>query len=175
MNENEKQAELTPTEETKQVDPTIGELAKALKEQKENSVSKEQYEKLEKKNSELMKAIIDGSSIGNKSESSVEPADLNKLAKEIFEGGIGNLEFAKRSLKFREEYMKKTGKDPFAPNSSEKMTDEDADKAAEVARVMQECIDEADGSEGLFNALLGERIKEDSPTMIGKLRKKGLI
>lgn len=174
MNENEKKAELTPEVEANQ-DPTIGELAKALKEQKENSVSKEQYERLEKKNSELMKAIIDGSSIGNKSESSEEPVDLNKLAKDACEGGIGNLEYAKRSLKFREEYMKQTGKDPFAPNSSDKMTDEDVNKASEVAQLMQQCVDEADGSEAVYNALLAEKIKDDSPTMVSKLRKKGLI
>ena len=174
MNENEKQAELTPEVSPKE-DPTISELAKALNEQRANSVSKEQYEALEKKNSELMKAIIDGSSIGNKSESSEEPVDLNKLAKEVFEGGIGNLEYAKRSLKFREEYMKQTGKDPFAPNSSEKMTEEDVKKASEVAELMQQCVDEADGSEAIYNALFAEKIKEDSPAMLGKLRKKGLI
>ena len=122
-----------------------------------------------------MKAIIDGSSIGNKSESSEEPVDLRELAKGVCEGGIGNLEYAKRSLKFREEYMRQTGKDPFAPNSSEKMTEEDVKKASEVAELMQECVNEADGSEAIYNALFAEKIKEDSPAMVSKLRKKGLI
>ena len=173
MNENETK-EITPAPEKKEAETTIGELAKALKEQKENSVSKEDYEKLKAENTELMRSIIDGSPHSGRNEPEEKPADLHKLAADLREGGIGNLEYCKRALKFRDEYMKKYERDPFAPNN-DKMTEEDEEKARNVAEVMKECMEQADGSETMFNALLMERTKNDSASTIASLRKKGLI
>lgn len=171
-NENEiKEAEVDPAPKQ---DETVSSLAKALREQRENSVSKEDFAKLKEENAELMKAIIDGSQVGGKSETPEKPADLRTLAKELCEGGLGNLEYAKRELKFREEYMKKYERDPFAPNN-DKMTQDDVEQADKVAKIMQECIDEADGSETMFNALFQERIKNDSPQVLTTLKRKGLI
>lgn len=155
-------------------DETVAGLAKALKEQRENSVSKEEFAKLKEENTELMKAIIDGSPVGSKGDTTEKPADLRALAKDLCEGGIGNLEYAKRSLKFRDEYIKKYEKDPFAPNN-DKMTQDDVEQAEKVATAMKECIEQADGSETMFNALLTERIKNDSPQMVAMLKKKGFL
>lgn len=174
MNDNETKENVvaqdqTPAKESK----SVAELAKALKEQRENSVSKEEYAKLEKENADLMRAVIDGSTVRRESETPDKPADLKKLANDLTEGGIGNLEYAKRSLKFREEYIKKYEKDPFAPNN-DKMTEEDAVAAQKVADALQECVDGANGSESMFNALLDEKTKNDSPAVIAMLKKKGL-
>ena len=175
MNDNEtKETVVDPAPAPAPESKSVAELAKALKEQKENSVSKEEYAKLEKENADLMRAVIDGSPVGRQSETPDKPADLKELAKRITEGGIGNLEMAKRELKFREECLKQREKDPFAPNN-DKMTQADLDAAQKVADVLQECIDGAEGSESVFNALLQEKTAKDSPALIARLKQKGLI
>ena len=171
-NENEKNI---PEEENKTpASDTIEALTKALKEQKENSVSKEEFERVQKEKEELTKAIIDGSGLLNQSNKETHEVPLKDLAKSVLEDGIGNLEYAKRALAYREEFMKKFGKDPFAPNHAE-MTEHDSARAEAVAEIMADCIEAAQGSESVYNALFNDRVKEDSPQMLAHLKRKGLI
>lgn len=174
MNENEK--EKVVVEEKPSTDATaktVAELTKAYKELQENSVSKEQYNELAKVNSDLVRSVIDGGSISGAKSEPEETPDIKELAKATFEEGIGNLEYAKRSLKLREAYIKKFEKDPFAPNHAE-MTQNDINRAEAVAEVMQECIEESGGSESVYTALFNERINADSPQMKAALSKRGI-
>ena len=153
---------------------TIEALTKALKEQRENSVSREQYNKVLEQNNDLTKAIIEGKTIHADNEDDEKPADLKALAKDIFQDGLSNLEIAKRELKYRDEVIKQTGKDPFAPNHAE-MTANDSDRAEAVAEVMQSCINDCGGNPEVYNALFAQRIEKDSPQMVATLKRKGLI
>lgn len=172
-NENEKNVPAVD-ENTAPESETIAALTKALQEQKANSVSKDEFEKIRKEKEELTKAIIDGSGLVQKQSNDEKEVPIMDLAKSILEDGISNLESAKRELKYREAYMKKFDKDPFAPNHAE-MTENDSLKAAAVAEIMQECIEEANGSSAVYTALFNERIKDDSPQMLAALKRKGLI
>ena len=150
---------------------SIIEMAKAMKELKENSVSKSEYEKVVQEKRELTKAIIDGSVIRANDMNNEKEPDLKELGNSIFEDGLSNLEMVKRELKYREAFMKKFNKDPFAPNNAN-MTAFDQERAAAVADVMQECVNECEDNPNLFTALLNERIKEDSPQMVAALAKR---
>lgn len=173
-NENENEKKIPNPEESGNDSETIKKLTGALKEVRENSIPKSKYEEAQRTIEELTKAVIDGS--GSNIQSNEEPKEipLKELAKDLLEDGIGNLEYSERALKYRDAYIKKFDKDPFAPNHAE-MTEYDSARAEAVAEVMRECIDEANGSESVFTALFTERIKEDSPQMIMALKKRGLI
>ena len=151
---------------------SVQKMAEALKELKANSVSKNDYDKILNENRELTKAIIDGSSSFVKSNNEAEKKpDIKQLAKDIFEDGLSNYELAKRELKFRDAYIEKFGKDPFAPNNPD-MNSHDAEAASKVARIMQECINECKGEPHLYDALFNEKIKDDSPQLLASIEKR---
>ena len=149
---------------------SVKEMADAITELKKNTVSKSDYEKILNENRELTRAIIDGSVVKLNDTNNEKEPDLKELGKRIFEDGLSNLEMVKRELKYREAFMKKFNKDPFAPNTTN-ATAFDMDRAAAVADVMQECVNECEDNPNLFTAILNERIKEDSPQMIAALAK----
>lgn len=179
MTENEKQENLAPQPEAKKTTPSkvedqsIKKLTDEIQRLKDSTVTKEEYAKVVAEKNELVDSVINGSRLNLKSEEKEKPADLKELAKSLMEDGIGNLEYAERALKYRDAYMKKTGKDPFAPNN-DRMTSEDSARAAAVADTLKECVAQANGSESVFTGLLADRIKSDSPQLTALLKKKGL-
>ena len=168
--EDEQKVEETPQPKEAE-STTVKEMAQAITELKANTVSKSDYEKVLNENRELTKAIIDGSVVKVNDISNEKEADLKELGKSIFEDGLSNLEMVKRELKYREAFMKKFKKDPFAPNN-DNMTQYDQERAAAIAEVMQECVNECEDNPNLFTALLNERIKDDSPQMVAALQRR---
>jgi len=157
-------------------------LAKALKEARENSVPKEEYDRLKKENSDLVSQIINGEGgAGNGHTNPPEDldGDIKALREKLYGpkcSELSNLEFCEATLELREKIIKRDGIDPFLPRGANiKPTDQDAQRAQAVADVMKQCIDEADGDSGVFTALLQAKTNNDSPALVAHLKKIGAI
>lgn len=156
------------------------ELAKALKEARENSVSKEEYEKLKEENKKLVSEIINGDgAVGNGQANPPQKADIPALREKLYgskASELSNLEFCKLTLELRDAVIDQEGYDPFLPHGAKiKPTDADAERAEAVANTIRDCIERADGNSEVFTALLQAEIAPDSPTFIAHLKKIGAI
>ena len=172
--EEKKPSETKPNEE--ETDNVA--LAKALKETRENSVSKEEYEKVVAENKKLVSEIINGDGkAGNGQQPDPEEADIGALKEKLYgpkSSELSNLEYCKLTLELRDAVLKKEGYDPFLPHGANiKPTDFDAERANAVAETLAECIKDADGDDGVFTALLQSKINNDSQTLTAHLKKIG--
>lgn len=157
-------------------------LAKALKELRENSVSKEDYERVVNENKQLVAEVINGEG-GAGNGQATPPQDLEANIKALREklygpkaSELSNLEFCEATLKLREAIIKRDGVDPFLPHGANiKPTDFDTQRAQAVADVMAECIKEADGDSGVFTALLQAKTNNDSQALTAHLKKIGAL
>lgn len=155
-------------------------LAKALKEARENSVSKEEYERLKEENKKLVSEIINGEGgAGNGQTITPEKADIKALREKLYgpkSSELSNLEFWKSTLELREAVIAQEGYDPFLPYGEKiKPTAQDMEKASNVATVVQECIDEANGDSEIFTALLQSKTNNDSPSFLAHLKSIGAL
>ena len=135
----------------------------AIKEIKQNSVTRESYDKLKSENKQLLDALVNGKEINIKQE---EPIDIAKLRKDLFnkDGHMSNLEYVSNALKLRNALLEKGERDPFLPIGDKvTLTAEHYDKAEQVATVLQECVDFADGDSGIFSAELQRHLKDTMP------------
>ena len=155
-------------------------LAKALKEARENSVPKEEYERLKQENSDLVSQIINGEGgAGNGQANPPQKADIEQLRKELYGpngANLSNLEYWEKTLQLREAVIEQEKYDPFLPHGAKIKPDEnDVEKAEAVVKVVKECIEEANGNSEVFTALLQAKTDNDSPTFLAHLRKIGAI
>ena len=176
--EGNKGTEEKPSEE-KPAQQSNVELAKALEETRANSVSKEKYEKLEEENRRLVSEIINGGGAGSGQQNPPEKADIPELREKLYgpkSSELTNLEFWKNTLELRDAVIAQEGYDPFLPYGEKiKPTVQDMEKAANVAKVVQECIEEANGDSEIFTALLQSKTNNDSPSFLAHLKSIGAI
>ena len=139
---------------------------KAINELKQNSVSREQYEKLQKENKDLLDTLINGGQV-----EMVDPAtkpsieDLRKglFSREAADKEMTNLEFVSKSLELRNAIIDAGGTDPFLPiGRGIDLTREDYEAAEFTAQQFQECIDIAKGNSEVFTAELMRRTVDNS-------------
>lgn len=158
-------AEEERIEEQGTVEDTSQYLA-AIKELKENTVSKEAYLKLKDENAQLLDSLINGGQVNMvqpKEEVDIQ-ALRNKLADQ--DRDLTNLEFVKTALELRDAVISQGGMDPFLPmGHNVDITQDDIDKAENVANVFRECIDYADGDSQIFTQELMRRTKDAMPIM----------
>lgn len=136
----------------------------AINELKQNTVSKEQYEKLKKENGQLLDALVNNKQLDIPKE---EPVDINQLRAKLFteQGCSSNLEYIDTALRLREALIAKGEQDPFLPIGSKvQPTVEMAEKAENVAKGLKEMIEFADGDAGIFNAEYQRRVVDTMPT-----------
>ena len=128
---------------------------------KANSVSKDEYAKLQEDNKRLLKSLVNGTPVAD-SQGSPEKVDINALRKDLFMNeNLSNLEYAQNALKLRQELIDSGHPDPFLPQGVNiNPTSEDREAANRVAEVMQECIDYADGDSQIFTAELMRRTND---------------
>ena len=133
----------------------------ALKELKQNSVSREQYEKLKSENKELLDTLINGGQvemIDPSTKPSVKDLREQLFSKEAADRGMTNLEFVTKSLELRDAIIESGGTDPFLPvGRGVEITREDYEAAEFTAQQFQECIDIAKGNSEVFTAELMRR------------------
>lgn len=152
-------AEEDPQEQLERVDPEKN-YAKAIRELKENSVSKEDYEKLEEQNKQLLDAIINGNGeTDDKDKVEVLPS-IKELREDLYGGKkhLSNLEYWEKTLALREALMAQGETDPFVPVGKQINPEQsDFEAANRVANVVKECIDYAKGDSELFTNELQRR------------------
>ena len=156
------------------------EIGETLKETRENSVSKEEYERLKEENKKLVSEIINGEiGAGNGQAITPEKADIKALREKLYgpkSSELNNLDYWKNTLELSEAVIAEEGYDPFLPYGEKiKPTEQDIEKANNVATVIQECIEQANGDSEIFTALLQSKTNNDSPTFLAHLKQIGAI
>ena len=155
------------------------ELAKALKEARENSVPKADYEKLEKENKELVAQIINGEGNVGNGQPTPEKVDIKALREDLYGpkcADLSNLDFWKKTLKLRNAVIEQEGYDPFLPHGAKiKPNEQDVERAEAVAKTVEKCIEEANGNSEVFTALLQAETANDSPSFLAHLKKIGAL
>ena len=132
-----------------------------IKNLKENSVSKDDYNKLKADNKKLIDALANGTQLNDKVESKIDAVEnINNLRKKLFSKGtnLNNLEYCDTALQLREALIENGDRDPFLPYGHNVLaTESDIESANRVATVMKECIDYAEGDSDIFTNELQRR------------------
>ena len=149
-------------------DTTVDYIA-TINAMKQNSVSREQYEKLKNENKELLNTLINGGQV-----EMIDPSNkpsISDLRKELFskeaaDKGMTNLEFVTKSLELRNAIIESGGTDPFLPvGKGIEITRDDYEAAEFTAQQFQECIDIAQGNSEVFtNELMRRTVDNSLPT-----------
>ena len=129
---------------------------------RDNTVSREDYERLRGENKRLISSLAKGETI---TQPKAKP-DINELRKRVFDNEHqSNLEYWGAVLELRDAVIDSGAPDPFLPQGHKVVpTTEDFECANSVAAVVKECIDYADGDSQLFTNELMRRTVEVAPT-----------
>lgn len=141
----------------------------ALNEMKKNSVPRAEYEKLREDNKRMLNAFVSGQEV--QQEPSAPKLSVNELRKKLFnkDSQLTNLEYVKTALELRTSLIESGERDPFLPYGEKiNVSAEHYDQAENVANILQECVEFADGDSGIFTAELQRRTKEVMPRYRGK-------
>ena len=136
----------------------------AIKELKQNSVDRSEYDKLRAENKKLIDAVVNGQS------GQEEPAftkhskeQIDDLRNELFNSPkeLNNLEYITKAMELREALMENGEPDPFLPVGKQiSPTRDDLEGAEKVAQVYKECIDYAEGDSEVFTNELMRRTRD---------------
>lgn len=144
----------------------------AINELKQNSVSKEMYNKVVEEKNKYLKALIDGNQVAEAQPK--EPVDIDALRSDLFSGkkDLSNLEYAQKALELRNALIDSEGVDIFVGRGSKLTpTNEDYEAAQRVADTFQQCIDVAQGDSEIFTREL-MRLTEDVAPLTSKINPK---
>lgn len=162
-------------------DTAVADLTKALKEARENTVSKAEYERMKAERDAVVAQIIDGANpVASGQQTAPQKPDIEELRKKLYGSNsknLTNLETVSLSLQLREAIIERDGieHDPFVPlGANIKPTEEDSMKAQHTAKLLQECVDEAHGDSGVFTAKLQSMMANDSVALTNRLNKLGI-
>ena len=155
----EKEVSVTGTVE----DNTQDYLA-AIKELKENSVNRSEYEKLRAENKKLIDAVVNGQP-GQEEQVVVKHSkeQIDDLRNDLFNSPkeLNNLEYITKAMELREALIENGEPDPFLPVGKQiSPTRDDLEGAEKVAQVYKECIDYAEGDSEVFTNELMRRTRD---------------
>ena len=143
------------------VEDNTNDYINQIKKLKENSVSKDDYDKLRADNKRLIDALANGTQIEDAVGSKVSAVEkINECRKKLFSkgGNLSNLEYCDTALQLRDALIENGDRDPFLPfGHNVVITESDNESANRVATVMKECIDYADGDSDVFTNELQRR------------------
>ena len=147
------------TNETGTVDDMTPDYLEAIKALKQNSVDRQDYDKLKAENKKLLDSIVNGQAV--EVEKGPEYRDVQEIRDELFNHEHNNLEYIKLALELRNTLIAKGETDPFLPVGKQiSPTREDIEAAERCAQVYQECVDYAEGDSALFTQELMRRTKD---------------
>lgn len=149
----------TQSETGTQVDDMTPDYLAAIKELKQTTVSRDEYEKLKAENKKLLNNVVNGQVV--EVEQGPEYRDVDVIRDELFNNEHNNLEYIKLALELRNTLIAKGETDPFLPVGKQiSPSREDVEKAELVAQVYQECVDYAEGDSALFTQELMRRTRD---------------
>ena len=136
----------------------------AIKELKENSVNRSEYEKLRAENKKLIDAVVNGQP-GQEEQVVVKHSkeQIDDLRNDLFNSPreLTNLEFITKTMELREALMENGEPDPFLPVGKQiSPTRDDIEGAEKVAQVYKECIEYAEGDSEVFTNELMRRTRD---------------
>lgn len=145
------------TSETSQVEDMTPDYLEAIKNLKQNSVDRQQYEDLKAENKKLLDSIVNGVSV--EVEEQKPKKSVEELREEWLDENNTNLQYIEKTLELREALMAEGQPDPFLPIGKQILPD-DADVAAanKVADVLKECVEYAQGDSSVFTNELQRRL-----------------
>ena len=136
----------------------------AIKELKEKSVDRSEYDKLRAENKKLIDAVVNGQP------GQEEPVftkhskeQIDDLRNELFNSPkeLNNLEYITKAMELREALIENGEPDPFLPVGKQiSPTRDDIEGAEKVAQVYKECIEYADGDSEVFTNELMRRTRD---------------
>ena len=136
----------------------------AIKELKQNSVDRSEYDKLRAENKKLIDAVVNGQP------GQEEPAvskhskeQIDDLRNELFNSPkeLNNLEYITKAMELREALIENGEPDPFLPVGKQISPTRDYLEGAEkVAQVYKECIEYAEGDSEVFTNELMRRTRD---------------
>ena len=136
----------------------------AIKELKQNSVDRSEYDKLRAENKKLIDAVVNGQP-GQEEQVVVRHSkeQIDDLRNDLFNSPreLNNLEFITKAMELREALMENGEPDPFLPVGKQiSPTRDDIEGAEKVAQVYKECIDYAEGDSEVFTNELMRRTRD---------------
>ena len=145
------------TSETKPVEDMTPDYLEAIKNLKQNSVDRQQYEDLKAENKKLLDSIVNGQTL--EVEEQKPKKSVEELRNEWLDENNTNLQYIEKTLELREALMSEGQPDPFLPIGKQILPD-DADIAAanKVAEVLKECVEYAQGDSSVFTNELQRRL-----------------
>ena len=139
---------------------TASEYINQINNLRENTVSREEYERIKNDNRELAKALINGTGANIPGITKPEnKPDLDDLRKKLFTKKSKNdLEYFTNLLALRDGVMADGQPDPFLPVNREfRATAQDEADAERIATQIKEAIEYADGDPAVFSNDLRRR------------------
>lgn len=139
---------------------TASEYISQINNLRENTVSREEYERIKNDNRELAKALINGTGANIPGITKPEnKPDLDDLRKKLFTKKSKNdLEYFTNLLALRDGVMADGQPDPFLPINREfRATAQDEADAERIATQIKEAIEYADGDPAVFSNDLRRR------------------
>ena len=150
-----------------QVEDSTPDYLAAIKELKQNSVDRSEYDKLKAENKKLIEAVVNGQPGDVESKPQLRKSE--EVREELFNNEHTNLDYVKLALELRSSLMSEGKPDPFLPMGSQiAPTADDVEKAEKVAQIYQECIDYAEGDSKLFTQELMRRTNTSIFDRVGK-------
>ena len=136
----------------------------AIKELKEKSVDRSEYDKLRAENKKLIDAVVNGQP-GQEEPAEVKHSkeQIDELRNDLFNSPkeLSNLEYVTKAMELREALMENGEPDPFLPVGKQiSPTRDDLEGAEKVAQVYRECIDYAEGDSEVFTNELMRRTRD---------------
>ena len=136
----------------------------AIKDLKQNSVARSEYDKLRAENKKLIDAVVNGQP-GQEEQVVVKHSkeQIDDLRNELFNSPkeLSNLEYITKAMELREALIENGEPDPFLPVGKQiSPTRDDLEGAEKVAQVYKECIDYAEGDSEVFTNELMRRTRD---------------
>ena len=136
----------------------------AIKELKEKSVDRSEYDKLRAENKKLIDAVVNGQP-GQEEQAVVKHSkeQIDELRNDLFNSPkeLNNLEYVTKAMELREALMENGEPDPFLPVGKQiSPTRDDLEGAEKVAQVYRECIEYAEGDSEVFTNELMRRTRD---------------
>ena len=136
----------------------------AIKELKEKSVDRSEYDKLRAENKKLIDAVVNGQP-GQEEPvvSKYSKEQIDELRNDLFNSPkeLNNLEYITKAMELREALIENGEPDPFLPVGKQiSPTRDDIEGAEKVAQVYKECIEYAEGDSEVFTNELMRRTRD---------------